>query len=72
MTTGTDHVGTFVNTGGFARDAIDEARSQTTRRVTLVDQDRLVKLRTEHYGKLEEGARRRLPLVPVYFLAPEG
>lgn len=69
---GSDDVGIFVNTGGFTRDAIDEARSQTTRRVTLVDQGRLVKLWTEHYAKLEEGARRRLPLVPVYFLAAEG
>lgn len=69
---GTDDVGIFVNTGGFTRDAIDEARSQTTRRVTLVDLERLVKLWTEHYARLEEGARRRLPLVPVYFLAAEG
>lgn len=69
---GTDDVGIFVNTGGFTRDAIDEARSQTTRRVTLVDLERLVRLWTEHYAKLEEGARRRLPLVPVYFLAAEG
>ena len=69
---GTDDVGIFVNTGGFTRDAVDEGRSQTTRRVTLIDLERLVKLWTEHYAKLDEVARRRLPLQPVYFLAPEG
>jgi restriction system protein len=68
---GNDDVGIFVNTGGFTRDAVDEARSQTTRRVTLVDLERLMKLWTEHYSKLDEGARRRLPLQPIYFLAPE-
>lgn len=66
-----DDVGLFVNTGGFTRDAEDEARSQHSRRITLLDLDRLVVLWTEHYGKLEESARRRLPLQPIYFLAPE-
>ncbi len=68
----TDDVGILVSTGGFTRDAIDEARSLTTRRVTLVDQDCLVRLRTERDGKLKKGARRRPPLVPVYSLPPEG
>jgi restriction system protein len=36
-----------------------------------VDLERLMKLWTEHYSKLDEGARRRLPLQPIYFLAPE-
>ena len=34
---GNDDVGIFVNAGGFTKDASDEARSQTTRRVTLID-----------------------------------
>lgn len=34
---GIDNVGIFVKTGGFTRDAMDEGRSQTTRRVTLID-----------------------------------
>lgn len=69
---GTDDVGIFVNTGGFTRDADDEARNQATRRVTLLDLERLVELWAEHYGRLDEAARRRLPLQPIYFLAPEG
>ena len=68
---GAEDVGIFVNAGGFTRDAEDEARGQQVRRVTLVDLDRLVKLWKEHYSKLDEAARRRLPLEPIYFLAPE-
>lgn len=37
-----------------------------------IDLKRLVTLWTEHYAKLDEAARRRLPLQPIYFLAPEG
>jgi restriction system protein len=66
-----DDVGLFVNTGGFTKDAEEEARAQQIRRITLLDLDRLVALWTEHYGKLEESARRRLPLQPIHFLAPE-
>lgn len=68
---GQEDVGIFVNAGGFTRDAEEEARTQHTRRVVLMDLERLVDLWTEHYGKLDEAARRRLPLQPIYFLAPE-
>lgn len=71
-TLGAEDVGIFVNAGGFTRDADDEARGQHVRRVTLVDLERLVKLWTEHYARLDVGARRRLPLQPICFLAPEG
>jgi restriction system protein len=67
-----DDAGIFVNTGGFTDDAKIEARTQHSRRVTLLDLERLVDLWTEHYAKLDETARRRLPLQPIYFLAPEG
>ena len=66
-----DDVGIFVNAGGFTKDAQDEARTQQNRRVTLIDLERLVDLWTAHYPRLDEGARRRLPLQPIYFLAPE-
>lgn len=68
---GADEVGVFVNTGGFTDDAKGEARAQHGRRVTLVDIERLVDLWTEHYARLDEAGRRRLPLQPIYFLAPE-
>jgi len=68
---GDDDVGLFVATGGFTKDARDEARTQEKRRVTLVDLDRLVELWIEHYARLDEPARRRLPLQPIWFLAPQ-
>ncbi len=68
---GDDDVGLFVTTGGFTKDAQDEARVQAKRKITLVDLERLFDLWTTHYSKLEETARRRLPLLPIYFLAPE-
>lgn len=67
---GSDDVGIFVNAGGFTKDADEEARRQDSRRVTLLDLERLVALWQEHWPRLDEGARRRLPLTPVYFLSP--
>jgi restriction system protein len=66
-----DDVGIFVNTGGFTKDAMEEARTQANRRVTLVDLERLFELWIEHYDDLEDDARRRMPLKPIYFLAPQ-
>jgi restriction system protein len=54
---GDDDVGIFVNTGGFTKDAMNEARTQANRRVTLVDLERLFELWVEHYKKLDDGAR---------------
>lgn len=68
---GTDDVGLFVSLGGFTKDAQDEARLQPTRKVTLIDIERLYDLWVEHYPKLPDEDRRRLPLQPIYFLAPE-
>ncbi len=66
---GDDDVGLFVSTGGFTRDAQEEARTQEKRRVTLVDLEKLVELWIAHYGKLDDAARRRLPLQSIWFLA---
>lgn len=70
-TLGTDDVGLFVSLGGFTRDAQDEARAQATRKVTLIDLERLYDLWVEQYPTLPDEDRRRLPLQPIYFLAPE-
>lgn len=67
---GDDDVGLFVALSGFTRDAELEAR-QSYRRITLLDTSKLVELWISHYGKLGDGARRRLPLKPVWFLAGE-
>lgn len=67
---GDDDVGLFVALSGFTRDAELEAR-QSHRRVTLLDTAKLVELWISHYATLGDGARRRLPLKPVWFLAGE-
>lgn len=66
-----DDVGLFVATGGFTRDAQELARAQERRKVTLVDLERFFDLWVEYYGKLEDAARRKFPLQPIYFLAPQ-
>src|SRR5215475_10744811 len=37
-----DDVGLYVSVGGFTKDAEDAARKQTTRRITLINAERLV------------------------------
>lgn len=66
----TGDVGLFICTGGFTKDAEQEARSQESRRITLVDLKRLFDLWIEHYVNIPEVNRRLLPLKPVYFLIP--
>ncbi|RMG53055.1 MAG: Mrr restriction system protein [Acidobacteria bacterium] len=68
---GDSDVGLFVCTGGFTRDAEEEARRQEKRRIMLVDLKRLFDLWTEHYDRIPEAQRRLLPLRPVYYLAPD-
>lgn len=65
-----DDVGIFVTTGSFSRDATELARHQERRRITLIDQQRLVELWIEYQGKVALDKRDKLPLKPIYFLAP--
>ena len=67
---GDQDIGLFINTGGFTRDAEEFARSQERRQITLIDLERLVDLWIEHYPKLDDLARDRLPLSPIYFVRP--
>lgn len=69
---GDDDVGLFVCTGGFTKDAETEARTQEKRRITLIGLKELFDLWDEHYDKLTDQARRRLPLRSIRFLAPGG
>lgn len=66
-----DDVGIFVSTGGFSKEAQDEARTQQTRKVTLLDLDRLYGLWVQHYNSLDQDAKDLFPLKPIYFLSPE-
>jgi restriction system protein len=67
---GEDDVGLFVTTGGFTKDAQDEARTQEKRKITLIDRQRLVELWIEYMDRIGEDARQLLPLKPIWFLAP--
>jgi restriction system protein len=67
---GEDDVGLFVTTGGFTKDAQDEARTQEKRKITLIDRQRLVELWIEYMDRIGEDTRQLLPLKPIYFLAP--
>jgi restriction system protein len=67
---GEQDVGIFVSTGGFTSDAESEARTKETRKLTLVDLEKLVDLWVQHYDKVAESDKRLLPLKPVYHLAP--
>jgi restriction system protein len=66
---GEQDVGIFVSTGGFTSDAESEARTKETRKLTLVDLEKLVELWVEHYDKVSESDKLLLPLKPVYYLA---
>jgi restriction system protein len=69
---GDEDVGLFVALGGFTRDAVETARNQERRRLTLIDIRKLHELWVAYYKNLSDEARRRMPLRPVYFLSPEG
>ena len=51
---GKDDLGIFVSLGGFTKDADIEARTQETRKVTLIDLKSLFELWVEYYNKLNE------------------
>jgi hypothetical protein len=63
---GDQDVGIYVSAGGFTTGAQREARAQERRSLTLIDLDRLIRLWIEHWDKLDDAARLRLPLKPVY------
>lgn len=67
---GDQDVGIYISAGGFTSEAQREARGQERRSLTLIDLDRLIALWIEHYDRLDDEDRQRLPLKSVYFLAP--
>jgi len=60
----------FISTGGFTSEAESEARTKETRKLTLLDLEKLVVLWVKNYEKIEESDKRLLPLKLVYDLAP--
>jgi restriction system protein len=66
-TLGPQDVGLFVCTGGFSSDAEREVRYQESRRVSLLDLERLVELWVAYIDKVADPSL--LPLKPIWFLA---
>lgn len=66
-----DDAGLCVCIGGFTRDALEFARIQERRKLTLINLEQFVELWIEFYRKLDELARDRLRLTPIYFLTPK-
>ena len=66
---GAEEVGLFVSTGNFTKDAEAKVRNDKQHRVTLIGLKALIDLWVQHYEKLKQEAKLRLPLRPVYFLA---
>lgn len=69
---GDKDAGIYVSSSGFTKDSYQEARMLETRRLTLIDLEKLVELWTEHYDSLSDADRGRLRLEPVYYLANGG
>jgi restriction system protein len=65
-----DDIGLLVSSGGFTSDAEREARA-SHKHIELMDLSRFVGLWQEHYDKLRESGRTMLPLVKIFFLAPD-
>jgi restriction system protein len=65
-----EDVGIFVTTGGFTKDAEDEARTHQTRKIMLIDMKKFIDLWVGHYDRISKEYRRLMPLKPVYIIAP--
>ncbi|BCM90775.1 hypothetical protein IAD21_02636 [Abditibacteriota bacterium] len=63
-------VGIFISSGGFTSDAKSAARGANVH-VELIDLERLISLWREFYHKLTDEDKNRLPLLPIYFVAPQ-
>jgi restriction system protein len=63
-------VGIFFSSGGFTPDAKATARGSHVH-VELIDLERFIELWRDFYEKMLDEDKARLPLVPVYFIAPQ-
>ena len=65
---GDDDIGLFICTGGFSPDAMTAARSEQTRRLTLIDAEGLLALWIEYYERIPQSKRSLLPLRAIHHL----
>jgi restriction system protein len=62
-------VGLYISLGGSTNDLTQFAMTQTQNRVRLIDLETFVDLWVEHQSKIDQDARVKFPLKPVYYLA---
>jgi restriction system protein len=67
---GPGEAGIFISSGGFTASVIEEAVTQKTFQISLVDLENFFELWVEYYDRLSQAARQRFPLKPIHFLAP--
>jgi restriction system protein len=65
-----DDVGIFFSTGGFTSESKTTARGSHVH-VELIDLERFIELWQEFYEKMTDEDKTKLPLTPVYFIAPQ-
>lgn len=66
-----EDAGIFISSGGFTEVVREEARSNHPRKLRLISSTDFFDLWVENYDNLSQEGRRRLPVKPVYFVAPE-
>jgi len=67
---GPGEAGIFISSGGFTASVVEEALSQKTFQISLVDLENFFDMWVEYYDRLSHAARQRFPLKPIHFLAP--
>jgi restriction system protein len=67
---GPGEAGIFISSGGFTSSVVEEALTQKTYQISLVDLENFFDMWVEYYDRLSQAARQRFPLKPIYFLAP--
>ena len=60
------HVGVYVSTGGFSKDAKPEAERANVQ-ISVVDADRLVELLVEYYDNFDAETKLLVPLAKIYW-----
>lgn len=64
-----EDIGIFVSSGGFTKDAIEEARKMA-KHIDTMDLSRLIGFWQKYYDSVRESKKSLLPLTRLYFLAP--
>ena len=65
---GANDYGLLVSSGGFTNEVVDEIRSGSFQKTTLLDLENFFDLWIKYYDELSQEARNRFPLKKIFFL----